>query len=112
MKTTLKIALVSSMILLLFLFTTNPQSIPSAFLVIPFALLFIIITSGVPLVFGAQQFARIKTVKIGATVAAVSVLLLGLQSLGQLTAGDVFAVIVLFGIAYFYASRLGMRFTN
>lgn len=112
MRMTLKIAATSSTILLLFLFTTNPQSIPSVLLIVPFVLLFIIITSGMPLVFSAQQLAKTKALKIGATVAAVSVLLLGLQSLGQLTLRDVFAVIVFFGVAYFYASRLGMRFTN
>jgi len=56
MRTTLKIAAVSSIILLLFLFTTNPQSVPSIFLIVPFVLLFIIITSSVPLALSAWQF--------------------------------------------------------
>lgn len=112
MKTTLKIAAASSTILLFFLFTTDPRSIPSVLLVVPFVLLFIVIASAIPLVFGMQQLAKVKMTKVGVTVATVSVLLLGLQSLGQLTARDVLAVTVLFGIAYFYASRMGMRFTN
>lgn len=112
MRTTLKIAAVSSIILLLFLFTTNPQSVPSIFLIVPFVLLFIIITSSVPLALSAWQLPGAKAIRVGVTIASVLVLLLGFQSLGQLTAGDVFAVVVLFSVAYFYASRLGIRFTG
>lgn len=112
MRTSLKITAVSSTILLLFLFATDPQKIPSALLIAPFILLFVAIASGVPFVLGAQQLSRRKTVKIGVVVAAISVILLGLQSLGQLTVRDVLAVTILFGVAYFYASRFGLRFTN
>jgi hypothetical protein len=112
MKTTFKIAATSSIVLLLFLFTTDPQSIPSALLVVPFVLLFVVITSGMALMLGAWQLAEAKALKVGATTAAVLILLLGLQSLGQLTTGDILAVIVLFSIACFYASRVGIHFTN
>jgi len=112
MRTIFKVVAASSAILLLFLFMTDPQSIPSVLLIVPFILLFIIITGGAALGLDAWQVPRSKALKVGATVAAVSVLLLGLQSLGQLTVGDVLAVIVLFSVAYLYASRLGIRFTS
>jgi len=112
MKIIIKILATSSIILLLFLFTTDPQKLPSVLLIVPFILLFVIVASIVPLALGRGSIPGSKTVKMGATVAAIAVLLLGLQSLGQLTARDVLAVVVLFGTVYFYTSRFGMRPAN
>lgn len=112
MKTAPKITAISSIILLLLLLTTNPQKLPSALLVVPFVLLFVVIASGIPAMLGAYGFTGQKVAKIGATVAAVPVLLLVLQSLGQLTVRDTLAVFMLFSLAYFYMSRFGMRFTS
>src|SRR5688572_5909394 len=112
MKVAPKITALSSIILLLLLFTTDPQELPSPLLVAPFALLFILIASSVPIVLGAYGLAGQKAAKIGATIAAMPVLLLVLQSLGQLTVRDTLAMVVLFGVAYFYMSRFGMRATN
>jgi hypothetical protein len=100
------------MILLLLLFTTDPQKLPSAVLVIPFMLLFVVIASGVPAVLRVYGLAGQRLAKIGATVAVMPVLLLVLQSLGQLTVRDALAMFVLFSVAYFYMTRFGMRLPN
>jgi hypothetical protein len=112
MKPASKIALISSTILLLLLFTTDPQRLPSVLLIIPFVLLFVSIASVVPAVLGLYGLAGRRPAKIGTIIAMVSVLLLVLQSLGQLTVRDMMAMTVLFGVAYFYASRFSVRLTN
>lgn len=104
-----KIAIISSMILLLLLFTTDPQRLPSVLLIAPFVLLFVAIASGTPAMLGAYGRAGQNATRIGAAVAATPVLLLVLQSLGQLTIRDVLAMLVLFGVTYFYTSRFGVR---
>lgn len=107
MRLTPKITAVSSSILLLFLFVTNPETVPPVLLIVPFVLLFISIAGFVPLLLG--RLAGRRVTKVGAVVAAVPVVLLVLQSLGQLTVRDMLAVVVLVSVAYFYISRLGMR---
>lgn len=112
MKSAFRITSVGSIILLVFLLATDPQRLPSVLLIVPFILLFIIIACGVALIPGLRGLPSSRMVKVGGTVAAVPVLLLVLQSLGQLTVRDVLAVVVLFGVAYFYMSRFGVRLTG
>lgn len=107
MKLTPKITAASSSILLLFLFVTNPETVPSVLLIVPFVLLFISIAGCVPLVLGRVAGQRVA--RAGVVAASVPVLLLVLQSLGQLTIRDILAVAALVSVAYFYVSRLGMR---
>ena len=113
MKTTIRITGVSSIILLLFLLSTDPQELPSVFLILPFIFIFVIIltlVTGVLSIFGQGQASTHKAkFKAGMICASAPVLLLVLQSLGQLTIHDLLAVSVLFGVSYFYLSRFGVQ---
>lgn len=106
---TVKVAVLCSIILLLFLLLTNPEGLPSVALIVPFVLLFIVFLAAILILLGIYAMPRQKKLKVGLIGAAVPVLLLVLQSLGQLTVRDVLAVLVLFCATYFYISRLGMQ---
>jgi hypothetical protein len=112
MTRTAKIALVGSTILLLILLTTDPRQIPSVVLVAPFLLIFVIVTATVAHLLGLYSLFERRRVRVGIVCAAIPVLLLVLQSLGQLTLRDTLALFALFAVAYFYISRLGVRPTN
>ena len=108
MKKTALLLGTSSAILLVFLLTTDPQRIYTGLLVVPFVLLLMAITSAVSFLLG-EVVSRQKRMKIALLVAIMSVLLLILKSLGQLTVRDVFAVTAFLVVAYFYVSRLSIR---
>lgn len=112
MKIAPKIAAVTGSVLLLFLLGTDPQQLPSVLLTAPFVLLFIVTASLASFALGSLQISRQKKTKLVVVVATVPVLLLVLQSLGQLTVRDVLAVTVLFGVAYFYISRFSVSSTD
>lgn len=104
-----KLTLVSSIILLLFLLLTDPQELSPWLLALPFGLLFLILLSAC---LGALQrygMERPKRLRISVSVASVVVILLALQSLGQLTVRDVLVLCLFFGISYIYVARLGVR---
>src|SRR6185437_13863079 len=96
---------------LLLLLLTTPSKLPSAVLILPFLLLFIAIYMTVlevlHLLRGGEQ-NRIVGMRasrprlIAGLIAGFPVLLLVLQSIGQLTAWDVLTVVALFIVAYFY----------
>jgi hypothetical protein len=109
MNTMAKLTGISSIILLLFLLVTNPQSLPSISLVIPFVLLFIAIVCGLSYLLGLIGLSSRSRLRFGLLGGSVPVVLLVLQSLGQLTLRDVLVILALFVTAYFYVSRLGMR---
>jgi len=85
---------------------------PSVLLIVPFILLFAAVASGVPAVLGVYGLAGQRFTRAGVAVAVVLVLLLVLQSLGQLTVRDTLAAALLLGIAHFYVSRFGLRPTG
>lgn len=96
----------------LFLAMTNPKRLPPVLLIIPFVLLFLIIFLGVlavgrvisgrqSLVRASERRSRVPTF----VVSALPVLLLVLQSVGQLTSKDVMIVLTIFSLAYLYIAR-------
>lgn len=111
MKRSTWLTVISSTILLLFLLNTDPKSLPSIALVVPFVLLFGILSIGIYKTFtlyGLFAGRRFKAVLVGA---AIPVVLLVLQSLGQLTIRDVMAIAAFFIVVYFYMSRFGVQST-
>jgi hypothetical protein len=109
MKLTAKLAVASSLMLLLLAILTDPQRLPSVLLVVPFVLIFIILSAGISYVFGVYGLFKRRRARIGLVGATIPVLLLVLQSLGQLTVRDALAIFILFGVAYFYVSRFGAQ---
>jgi len=104
-----KIALISSLILLLILLFTDPKGLPSVVLIAPFLLLFVMLLLLISFMVGKYGIGRSKRLRIGLIGSSIPVLLLVLQSLGQLTVRDALAIFVLFGIAYFYIARFGTQ---
>lgn len=105
----LRIAGICSVILLFVLLSTDPQRLPSIILVSPFILLFVIIFTGILFMLGAYAMTQQRKIRIGLIGAAAPVVLLVLQSLGQLTVRDVLAILILFCATYFYISKLSVR---
>lgn len=107
------------MITVLLLVVTNPSKLPSALLIAPFLLLFISIYISVKEVMhmlrGGEQdkIVGLKAARprlIAGLIAGFPVLLLVLQSIGQLTAWDVLTVVAIFIIAYFYVLKSSVAF--
>lgn len=99
---------------LILLLLSNPTRLPSAVLILPFILLFVSIYMTVKevlhLLRGGEQNKVVgmrahRPRLIAGLIACFPVLLLVLQSIGQLTAWDVLTVVALFVITYFYITR-------
>ncbi len=114
MKTIRKGAIVIILFILgLMLFTlTNPQSAPAVILVVPFILLYVLFlyTFNVILKRNIKSLStrenRRKRVSIAAIIAALPVMLLALQSIGQLTTRDVITIVILITVLGFYITRI------
>ena len=105
MNRLLAIAGVSLCILLTLLFTTDPNNIPSIILVAPFILLFVFLISLILFFLEKKEIAGRKALKIAGICTGIPLLLLVLQSIGQLTARDVLVLGALFVVSYFYILR-------
>jgi len=113
MKFTTRISLISSTILLSILLLTDPQMLPSVILIAPFVLIFVALLACIIAVLGLYgDMPWRRKLRVGLAGAFIPVILLILQSLGQLTFRDVLAVFILFGVVYFYLSKLHMRATG
>ena len=99
--------------MLLIFLSTDPQMLPSIFLIVPFVLIFLALFACTVSLLGLYgDISKPKRIRVGLVGASVPAILLILQSLGQLTIRDVLAVFVLFGVVYFYLSRLSVRAAN
>jgi hypothetical protein len=96
--------------LVLFL-VTNPQSVPSYLLIVPFILLYILFLD----IFNTLLMRNIRSLNsksnrkrlyLAGTIAALPVILLALQSIGQLTARDAITLVVLIFVLGFYVNRV------
>jgi hypothetical protein len=92
-------------ILVLFM-ATDPNRVPSFILVLPFLLMFTLLLSLGMLLLEKRGFSTRRSLKIGMLCAAIPIVLLVLQSIGQLTLRDVLAIGALFVVSYFYMTRL------
>jgi hypothetical protein len=100
---------------ILFLLFTNPKSMPSLFLIVPFILFFIanylLVVVLLGLFDGDIPSERKKSSKthprlVAALISGFPTLLFILQSIGQLTARDTITTLVIFLLAYFYVARI------
>jgi hypothetical protein len=91
----------------------NPANAPSVVLIVPFIALFFIIFLSALEVIGFLRgedekvagLALRRPWLVAGMVAGVTLFMLFLQSIGQLTGRDVITMLVLFLVAYFYISR-------
>ncbi len=100
-------ALTGIFALLIFLITTTPEQIALGFLVIP--ILVIVFITYELVRFGISVFSNKKETKKQQAVSAITAiatgLLLMLQSIGQLSAGDLAIVVFFVLISVFYINR-------
>jgi hypothetical protein len=89
--------------------TTDPQHVPSFLLIIPFILLAILLFGIIRLVLYFFTVSNTKSRQIAVIGSAIPTLLLGLQSIGQLTVRDAGTIALLTGLSYFYISRLAKQ---
>jgi hypothetical protein len=93
-----------------FFILTNPLTVPPAVLMIGFVILFAIAYCILSLLFRTTGLkerwsgTQARGYLIGG--AALPVILLALESLGQLTVRDVITLAVIYGIGYFYMGRM------
>src|SRR5882757_9421300 len=93
-------------ILLLLMISTEPARLPSAVLVLPFLLIFSLILLVFVSVLRWGGLAMASSLRLGLMAASLPMLILVLQSLGQLTLRDLLTIVALFAITYFYLSRV------
>ena len=97
--------------LVLFMALFRPDKLPVVFLIVPFVLLFFALYSTWHLLDSVrrQYFAKGNTDRprrrLGLSICISLVLLLVLQSLGQLTARDVITVLAIVALGYVYLGR-------
>ena len=106
MKLSYSLILLPVIALLTLLFTTNPQSMPSFVLIIPFVLFFAILLFISFVSLRRNGMARRSSWGIAAFMALLPTLLLVFQSLGQLTSRDIITIFAFFVLAYFYLMRV------
>src|SRR5688572_28213247 len=100
-NTTNKLIALCIGILAVLLITTQPDRLPSWLLILPFAIIFIIFFLLIKSWF--QKTGRVgKNIGLVMLLAAFPVVLLALQSLGQLTIRDFATILALFILVYFY----------
>jgi len=106
---------VTWVVLLGFMMLFQPDKLPVVGLIVPFVLLFAALYGSWLLIgmirsrYFAKEHERRPHKQLGMAVSASAVLLLVLQSLGQLTARDVVTVIATVVLGYLYLAR--SRFT-
>ncbi|HLZ14513.1 MAG TPA: hypothetical protein VKQ34_00810 [Candidatus Saccharimonadales bacterium] len=102
--------ILSIALLAVLLVATQPTKLPSFMLIVPFGLMFVILTLGTALLF-AWRSSRLtaRHVRNGAFVAAMPMILVVLQSIGQLTLRDLLIIVVFFVLSYFYVGRLSAQ---
>ncbi len=105
-----KLTVAAWLLLLAFLALTEPIRLPVVVLIVPFVLLFTALFS----MWTSAQRIRLRFSargrphpRLGAVICASAVMLLALQSLGQLTLRDVLTVLAIVAVSYFYSGRAG-----
>lgn len=105
MKKALIVSALCLIAVVLLFSTTDPNKVPSFILPIPFVLLFVSVLILASWLLQHYGMAMRRSVRVGVLCAGIPILLLVLQSIGQLTLKDVLTIIVLFSISYFYVAR-------
>jgi hypothetical protein len=101
-----KIILICMVGLLLLMISTQPGRLPAFMLVVPFVLICTALALTFVRIFRWQGMAFGKSLRLGLIATSLPMLVLVLQSLGQLTIRDLGTILAIFAIAYFYLSRL------
>ncbi len=91
------------------LLATDPNHLPSFWLIVPFILLFCVLWGGSTILLRKSGLTKFRSMRLGLVIAGLPVGLLLLQSIGQLTFRDIGTILAFFGLAYFYVSRATIK---
>jgi hypothetical protein len=105
MRKLLIINLASAFSLIFILLTTTPKSLPSAFLLIPFLLMFIFMFTFWVGLLRLYKQGRSRAIRLALLFSVLPTLMMVLQSIDQLTVRDIVGIGVLMIVAQFYMSR-------
>lgn len=105
MNTKIRISVGCMAGLLLMMLLTEPSDLHPIMLTIPFLAVFICLFLLFYSLFRVKHSSS-RSAWTAFTISSLPVVLLALQSLGQLGLGDVLTLIVLYGILYLYMSRV------
>src|SRR4051812_28364630 len=97
------------LLLVAVLFGTDPNHVFSFVLILPFILLFALLTLICSVLFHRRGFSGLRSLRMGGFLAGLPVILLIFQSIGQLTVRDVATILALFVISYFYITRANAK---
>ena|SRR5688572_21747520 len=106
MKKKLLFAVAAALVLILVFTATNPASAPAFLLIVPFAAIFTLLFAAALYIFERRGWSKARSFRGAVIAAGVPVILMVLQSIGQLTARDILTIGAIFIILYFYLSRL------
>jgi len=110
MKTTAKGIGCCLLALSLLLVLTQPSRLPSVVLIIPYFLMFAVLALSIALIVSIHRGSMTgRALRAGCVSATLPMLLLVLQSVGQLTWRDTLTLFALFGITYFYMSKINAK---
>lgn len=96
----------AALLLIGLVFLTDPQDVPSLLLILPFVLISILLFTCIRVILYFFGVAASKSRHIALVAALVPVLIMGLQSIGQLTIRDVAVIGAITALSYFYVLRL------
>lgn len=94
---------------------TRPTELPVVLLIVPFVLLAVafynmwLLIGLVRIRYSNKPVAPVLHAKLGLVISVCAVLLLVLQSLGQLTVRDVVTLLAAVGLGYLYLTRSSIR---
>jgi hypothetical protein len=109
MNRSTKLIITCTIGLLLLFISTEPGRLPAIALVIPFVFIFALMLTLFMSVFRWRGVATGKSLRLSLMAAALPMLILVLQALGQLTIRDLLTIVALFAITHFYLSRITNR---
>lgn len=108
MKKPLVVIAACSLLLLGIFFATDPEKVPAFALVLPFVLCAIILFTAIVWLLRLKGVSRGKAIRVAVLCSGLPMIVLVLQSVGQLTIKDVIALTAVFLLSYFYMSRIPM----
>lgn len=109
LQTTIKIFSACFCVLIIFLLSTNPSALSPIFLTLPFLLLFLCLFLVIFLLMSFRQGNVQRNLWQSALLAAFPVILVAMQSLGQLSWRDAITILFIFTVIYVYLSRFASR---
>lgn len=103
---TIRLTAISFLGLVILLLSTQPAELPTPLLILPFLFIFSCVLFLISTLLRAKGLTKGRSIRVGSLCAGLLILLLGMQTVGQLGVRDIIMLGVLFGVIYMYMSRV------